>query len=95
MSELSSLIPFFRLSQQNFLSEKISPKNKTLLTAEIRLDENNELWGKDDNEIKILVENNLKKMNILKNEKVEGSKLSDYQICIQHLYLNKKIQILR
>jgi protoporphyrinogen oxidase len=75
VSIFDTKIPFFRLSQQNFLSEKISPKNKTLLTAEIRLDENNELWGKDDNEIKILVENNLKKMNILKNEKVEGFKI--------------------
>jgi|TARA_B110000495_G_C22979014_1_gene575331 protoporphyrinogen oxidase len=75
VSVFDTKIPFFRLSQQNFLSENISPKNKTLLTAEIRLDENNELWSKNDDEIRVLVEDNLKKMGILKNDEIDGFKL--------------------
>lgn len=75
MSIFDTKIPFFRLSQQNFLSDGVGPKGKTLLTAEIRLDENDELWTKNDQEIKTLVEEHLKKMNIMKNHHIEGFKI--------------------
>lgn len=88
ISIFDKTIPFFRLSQQNFLSNDVSPRNKTLLTAEIRLDENSELWNKNEDEIFQIVKNNLKNMNLL-NHQIDGYKI----IKLQNLYPRFKSNI--
>lgn len=71
-------IPFFRLSQQNYLSSNVSPENKTLLTAEIRLEKENEMWNKSDKEIEEIVEKHLREMKILSNRKIDGHKVMKF-----------------
>ena len=75
ISVFDSTLPFFRLSQQNYLSKDISPKNKTLLTAEIRSEDTDQLWQKDEKEIAKIVEKNLREMNLLNDNKIEGHKV--------------------
>jgi hypothetical protein len=75
VSIFDSSVPFFRLSQQNYLSEEISPKNKTLLTIEIRSEERDELWQKNEQEIGIIIEKYLRDMNILNGYKVDDRKV--------------------
>ena len=80
-------VSFFRIAQQSFLSNKIAPENKTLLNVEIKIDEKNIMWSKNDTEIYQKVIEDLKKLKILKNEKI-----IDYKIIkIKNLYA-KKIQ---
>ena len=88
ISIFDKTIPFFRLSQQNFLSNGVSPKNKTLLTAEIRLDDNSELWNKNEADIFQIVKHNLKNMNLLNNQ-IDGYKI----IKLQNLYPRFKSNI--
>jgi protoporphyrinogen oxidase len=62
----------FRISQQNFLSEIISPKNTTLLCVEIKT--NQDMLTNNDDEILEIILNEFKEMNILKNQKIIESK---------------------
>lgn len=71
-------VPFFRLSQQSYLSKDVGPKNKTLLTAEIRLEKDNEMWNREDKELAEIVESHLKEMKILDSEKIDGYKVMKF-----------------
>ena len=75
ISVFDSKLPFFRLSQQNYLSDKISPKNKTLLTVEIRSENSDQLWQKNDEEIGQIIEKYVREMNLLNGNKVDGYKV--------------------
>jgi len=82
-------ISFFRIAQQSFLSNKIAPENKTLLNVEIKIDEKNNLGSKKDTEIYQIVIEDLKKLKILKNEKI-----IDYKIIkIKNLYPKKNTEV--
>ena len=82
-------ISFFRIAQQSFLSNKVAPENKTLLNVEIKIDEKDELWSKEDVEIYQKVIEDLKKLKILKNEKI-----IDYKIIkIKNLYAKKNTEV--
>ena len=78
LSVFDSKIPFFRISQQNYLSSFVAPKNKSLITVEIRIEKNDELWKKDEIELRKIVETHLRKMNIL-NCDVDGGKVIKFQ----------------
>jgi protoporphyrinogen oxidase len=81
-------VSFFRIAQQSFLSNKIAPENKTLLNVEIKIDEKNIMWSKNDTEIYQKVIEDLKKLKILKNEKI-----IDYKIIkIKNLYPKKNME---
>ena len=83
-----SSVSFFRIAQQSFLSNKIAPQNKTLLNVEIKIDEKNILGAKKDTEIYQKVIEDLKKLKILKNEKI-----IDYKIIkIKNLYPKKNME---
>ena len=82
-------VSFFRIAQQSFLSNKIAPENKTLLNVEIKIDEKNIMWSKNDTEIYQKVIEDLKKLKILKNEKI-----IDYKIIkIKNLYAKKNTEV--
>ena len=82
-------ISFFRMAQQSFLSNKIAPENKTLLNVEIKIDEKNNMESKKDTEIYQKVIEDLKKLKILKNEKI-----IDYKIIkIKNLYAKKNTEV--
>ena len=83
-----SSVSFFRMAQQSFLSNKIAPENKTLLNVEIKIDEKNILGAKKDTEIYQKVIEDLKKLKILKNEKIVDYKI----IKIKNLYPKKNIE---
>lgn len=72
-----SRIPFFRISQQNYLSSEVSPKDKTLLSIEIRSSgkSKNDLWNVDDQTIVKTIKNNLKKIGLINDEKIDGYKI--------------------
>jgi len=72
----------FRISQQSILSDKIAQKNKTLLCIEIRTLENDIISKINDDDLLHRVRNDLKKMGILKEEKIEEHKI----IKIKHIY---------
>lgn len=78
LSVFDSKIPFFRISQQNYLSSFVAPKNKSLITVEMRVEKNHELWTKDEIELRKIVETHLRKMNIL-NCNVDGGKVIKFQ----------------
>ena len=72
-----SRIPFFRISQQNYLSSEVSPKDKTLLSIEIRSSgkPKNDLWNADDQTIVKTIKNNLQKIGLINDEKIDGYKI--------------------
>ena len=64
-------IPFFRITQQTFLSSDVAPKNKTLLCFELRSKENDEYWSLDNSELFTLAKNNLNKIFHLTGRNIE------------------------
>lgn len=72
-------IPFFRLSQQNFLSNKISPFGKSVLCVEIRCLENDELWKKSEAELIHAITKHLTDMKILQKDKIEDYKIMKFR----------------
>jgi protoporphyrinogen oxidase len=75
-------LPFFRISQQNYLSKDIAPKNKSLLSIESKVTDNDELWNMDDHMLFSVLEKNLKSTGILHDEIIDDFK----NIKIQNLY---------
>lgn len=74
LSVFDNEIPFFRISQQSYLSSFVAPKNKSLITIEMRTQKDDELWKKNENELSQIVEKNLREMDILKSN-IDGSKV--------------------
>jgi len=68
-------LTFSRIAQQNFLSEHVVPKGKTLLSVEIRVPEGDSKWKLTNSEIIQKVTHDLKKTKIIKNEKIDGYKI--------------------
>lgn len=68
-------VVFWRISQQSFLSNSVTPPNKTLLSIEIRAKEDSSVWISDDETIYDRVISDLKKVKILQNEKIDGFKI--------------------
>jgi len=66
---------FFRIAQQNYLSEYVCPPKKTLLSVEIRSSNSDPKWEMDDESLINIVKNDLKKMKILGNQNVDGFKI--------------------
>ena len=66
---------FFRIAQQTFLSKNVAPPNKSLISVEIRSNDNDSLWTKDNQVIVKEVEQSLREIKLLKNEKIDGSKV--------------------
>ena len=77
-----TFLPFFRVAQQNFLSDYISPPKKSLLSIESKASENDEIWKLNESALISYLEKNLKKAGILHGEKIEGYKV----IKIKNLY---------
>ena len=75
-------LPFFRVAQQNFLSDYIAPPKKSLLSIESKASENDEIWKLNESALISYLEKNLKKAGILHGEKIEGYKV----IKIKNLY---------
>jgi protoporphyrinogen oxidase len=67
-------LPFFRIAQQNFLSDYVTPTNKSLLSVESKVSEDDNLWKISDEEFFNIIEKNLRKSSILSDEKIEGFK---------------------
>jgi len=72
----------FRISQQSILSDKIVKKDKTLLCVEVRTNEGDNTSKLTNDEILEKIKIDLKKIGILKNEKIEEHKI----IKIKHIY---------
>lgn len=70
---------FNRISQQNFLSDSIVPKGKTLLNIEIKLSESNPFWKLDESSIFERIKQDLGITGILKNEKIDGYKIIKFK----------------
>ena len=68
-------IVFSRIAQQNFLSSTVVPNGKSLLSIEIRTNENSHIWNFDDTLLINKIISDLKTSKILINEKVENSKI--------------------
>ena len=66
---------FFRIAQQTFLSKYVAPCDKSLLSIEIRCDDENPLWTQDNKMISKQIEQSIRTMSILKNEKIEDSQV--------------------
>ena len=66
---------FFRIAQQTFLSKYVAPCEKSLLSIEIRCDDENPLWGQDSNVIIKQIEKSMRTIGLLKNEKIEDSQI--------------------
>ena len=72
-------VPFFRITQQTFLSKYIAPPRKTLLCIEIRSFENDPLWSLENSLLFKKIKNNLIKLKILNNEEVEILKILKFK----------------
>ena len=75
-------LPFFRIAQQNFLSNHVTPPNKSLLSVESKVSEDDYLWKISDKEFFDIIEKKLRESSILSDEKIEGFK----NIKIPNLY---------
>lgn len=75
-------IIFWRISQPTYLSKTIAPKNKSLLSIEIRVPDNNSLWKLVEEKIYAHVCKDLEKIGILDLQKIEKYKI----IKLRNLY---------
>ena len=64
-------IPFFRITQQTFLSSNVAPRNKTLLCCEMRAKSDDSFWSMSDELLFKQAKNNLKKIFNLDNTKID------------------------
>jgi len=72
-------VPFFRISQQTYLSSDISPPNKTLLCIEIRTNEKESIWSYDETTLFNKIKHDLTKLKILNGEKIEEYKIRKFK----------------
>ena len=83
---------FFRITQQNFLSDNVSPPEKSLLCVEVKCTENDYIWTIDESEIFSRIKSDLEKTKILTNKKIFNYKIiklnNIYPIAQQTVNLN-------
>ena len=72
-------LSFFRIAQQNFLTETVAPKGKSLLSVEIKSSEQDPLWKMNDNSLFSRVKSDLEKIKILNGEKIDGFKILKFK----------------
>lgn len=77
-------IIFSRIAQQNFLSDSVVPKNKSLLSVEIRTTEDSKLWNMDETSLVQNIKNDLQKSGILNNQSIDDFKI----LKLKNLYSN-------
>lgn len=75
-------LPFFRLAQQSYLSKSVVPAGKSLLSVELRLDEQNPIWLQDDSEIINKIIQSLSDIHLVNQNEIEGFKI----IRLKNLY---------
>ncbi len=68
-------LSFFRITQQNYLSDKISPTNKSLLCVETKCTENDEIWKKQETDIYKIIKKDLEKTGILNQKTIDNHKI--------------------
>ena len=68
-------IPFFRITQQTFLSSGVAPKNKSLLCFEMRSKQNDDLWPLDEHYFFELAKSNFQKIFQLGNIQIDELKV--------------------
>ena len=68
-------IPFFRITQQTFLSSGVAPKNKSLLCFEMRSKQNDDLWALDEHYFFELAKSNFQKIFQLGNIQIDELKV--------------------
>jgi protoporphyrinogen oxidase len=66
---------FFRISQQNILSNGIAPNNKTVLCLETRCKKEDKIWNMEEGSIFELIKQDLKKIRLLTDQKIDGYKI--------------------
>jgi protoporphyrinogen oxidase len=82
MNIFDSELPYFRLAQQNYLSSTVAPKGKSILSVELRLDEENPIWAQDDSKIINTVIQSLDDKKIIDKKQIDIFKL----IRLKNLY---------
>jgi protoporphyrinogen oxidase len=82
-------LSFFRIAQQNFLTETVAPKGKSLLSVEIKSSEQDPLWKMNDNSLFSRVKSDLEKIKILNGEKIDGFKILKFKNLARNYELNK------
>jgi len=82
-------LSFFRIAQQNFLSESVAPKGKSALSVEIKSYEQDPLWNMNDDSIFSRVKSDLEKIKILNGEKIDGFKILKFKNLARNYELNK------
>jgi len=66
---------FFRITQQNFLSNDIAPPKKSLLCVEIKCTEHEDIWKMKESEIFSNIKNDLNKIKNLDTKKIYNYKI--------------------
>ena len=64
-------IPFFRITQQTFLSSNVAPKNRTLLCFELRSKKDDKFWFLDNSELFNLAKSTLSKIFQLTDRNID------------------------
>ncbi len=70
---------FFRITHQNYLSDSISPKGKSLLCIEINTKDNLSIWDLDNVEVFEKIKNELTQMNIFDVKIIEDYKVFKFK----------------
>jgi len=70
---------FFRITQQNYLSDSISPNGKSLLCIEINTKDNLSLWDLKDDKLYEKIKNELIQMNIFDIKKIDDYKIFKFK----------------
>lgn len=83
--------PFFRIAQQTYLSKHVAPPGKSLLSIEIRSYDDDPLWKKDNKKISKQIEQSLRNIGLLKNEKIEGSKVIKLRNIYSNIFQNSNL----
>ena len=72
-------LPFFRIAQQNFLSDNVTPQGKSLLSIEIRSSDNDPIWKLDNESLISQIKKKIEKMGIVNSKKIEGYKVIKFK----------------
>ncbi len=79
MTNYDSGFSFFRITQQNYLSNFVSPPKKSLLCVEINTKEKEYLWNLEETELIKIIKEELKKMQIFDIKKIESYKIFKFK----------------
>jgi len=72
-------VPFFRITQQTYLSPSVAPSNHTLLCVEIRTDEKDPFWSYDNQTLINRITLDLQKLNLLHDEIIKPLKILKFK----------------